>query len=110
MQDRTNNEYSSGAGCLIRFYWMFIGNALLAITFAFLIQKHPKLPSILDAGFLFTVISLVLVRYIDIRYFKGGTGEGSPATMGHWRRYSIVLVIGSLIVWLAVRVLAPLFM
>lgn len=110
MKDQTNNEYSSGVGCLIRFYWIFIGNALLVVIFAFLIQKHPKLPSILDAASFLAVISLVLVRYIDIRHFEGGTGEGSPATMSHWRKYSAVLVIGSLAIWLGIRVLVPLFM
>lgn len=110
MKDQTNNEYSNGAGCFIRFYWMFIGNALLAITFAFLIQKRPQLPSLLDAASLLAVISLVLVRYVDMRHFEGGTGEGSPATMSHWRKYSAVLVIGSLAIWLGIRVLAPLFL
>ncbi len=110
MNSQNKTEYSSGAGCLVRFYWMFIGTALLAILFALLLQKHPKIPSLLDVGCLLTLASLVFVRYIDIRYLKGDTGEGTPATMNHWRKYSIALVIGSLTVWLIIRVLVPLFM
>jgi hypothetical protein len=110
MKLQDNNEYSSGAGCLTRLYWMFLGIALLALVAAFLLQKNPKFPSFLDVGYLFAVASLVFVRYIDIRYLKGDTGEGTPATMDHWRKYSIVLVLGSLCVWLVIRFLVPLFM
>jgi hypothetical protein len=109
MQDQKKIEYSSGAGCLTRLYWMFLGVALLALVAAFLLQKNPKFPSFLDVGYLFAVASLVFVRYIDIRYLKGETGEGAPATMNHWRKYSMFLVIGSLGVWLVVRFLVPLF-
>ena len=110
MQVQKKIEYSNGAGCLTRLYWMFLGVALLALVAAFLLQKNPKFPSFLDVGYLFAVVSLVFVRYIDIRYLKGDTGEGTPATMAHWRMYSIVLVSGSTCVWLVIRVLAPLFM
>jgi len=109
MNDQTKNEYSSGAGCLLRLYWIFAGPALLVIAFAVLLQKHQEFPSFLDVGCLLAVTALVLVRYIDICYFKGDTGEGNPATMNHWRKYSIALVIGSLSVWLIIRILAPLF-
>lgn len=110
MQDQKNNEYRSGAGCLTRLYWLLIGNALVFFTFIYLVQKHPKFPSLLDAGCLLAVASLVFVRYFDIRYCKGETGDGKPATMGHWRKYSIRLVIGCMGVWLVIRFLVPLFM
>lgn len=110
MQDQKKIEYSSGAGCLTRLYWMFLGVALLTLVAAFLLQKNPKFPSFLDVGYLLAVAALVFVRYIDIRYFKGDTGEGTPATMIHWRKYSIVIVSGSLFVWLVIRFLVPLFM
>lgn len=81
----------------------------MALLFAFLLEKHPKFPSLLDVGCLLTLASLVFVRYIDIRHLNGGTGEGTPATMNHWRKYSMFLVIGSLSVWLIIRFLVPLF-
>ena len=107
--DQVKPEYSNGAGCLMRVYWMFAGNAFLLIVFAFLIDRNPKFPSLLDAVCLFAASSVVVVRYIDIRYCKGETGEGQPATMAHWRKYSLLIGLGSGGVWLAVRLLAPLF-
>lgn len=111
MQDQTGVEYSSQAGCLARLYWMFLGNALLFILLAYLIQKHPEFPSLLDVGYLLTLASLVGVRYLDIRHLNGETGDGNaPATMSDWRKYALFLVTGCAAVWLALRVLAPLFM
>jgi len=110
MQDQPGGEQDSGAGCLTRLYWMFLGNALLFILFGLLIQNRPKGPSFLDAGCLIAVASLVWIRYIDVRHLNGQTGEGVPATLAHWRRYSAILVSGSLAAWLAIRFLAPLVM
>ena len=109
-QDPAKIEYTNGAGCLTRLYWMFAGNAALAISFGLLIDKHPTFPSPLDAACLFFVASLVYVRYIDIRHFKGENGAHSaPATMDDWRKYSLFLSLGSVGVWLAIRLLVPLF-
>ena len=111
MEDQPKTEYSSGAGCLTRLYWMFLGNALLAIVLAYLIQNHPKFPSLLDAGYLLVLASLVAVRYIDISHFKGATTDGeTPATMDDWRKHSLFLVTGSVAVWLALRFLLPVLM
>ena len=108
MQDQPDPEYSSGAGCLTRLYWMFLGNAVLAMLLVWLILNRPEFPSLQDAACLLTLASLVAVRYIDIRHFKGETGEsGTPATMADWRKYSLLLVSGSAAAWLAVRVLIP---
>ena len=109
-QDPAKSEYSSGAGCLTRLYWMFAGNAALAISFGLLIDRHPKFPSLLDAACLFFLASLVFVRYIDIHYCKGENGDNSaPATMDDWRKYSLFLTLGSVGVWLAIRLFVPLF-
>ena len=52
-QDPAKREYSRGAGCLTRLYWMLAGNAALAISFGPLIGRHPKSPSLLDVACLF---------------------------------------------------------
>ena len=110
MQDQPPVEYSSEAGCLLRLYWMFLGNALLAIVLAYLIQKHPPFPSLLDAGYLFSLASVVAARYVDIRHMKGETCEGGvPATLSDWRKYAVLIVAGCVSVWLAVRLAVPLF-
>ena len=109
-QDPAKTEYTSGAGCLTRLYWMFAGNAALAISFGMLIDRHPKFPSLFDAACLLFLASLVYVRYIDIRHFKGENGANTaPATMDDWKKYALFLTLGSVGVWLAVRLLVPLF-
>jgi len=110
MEDQPKTEYSSGAGCLTRIYWMFAGNAVLAMLLVWLILNHPEFPCLQDAGYLLTLASLVAVRYVDIRHLKGETGEsGTAATMADWRKYSLFLVTGCVAAWLAIRILIPLF-
>ena len=92
----------------MRLYWTLAGNAALAITFGILLHRHPKFPSLTDAACLLFVTSLIGARYIDIRYCKGETGDGKPATMAVWRKYSLLLVLGSVCVWLAIRLIIPL--
>jgi hypothetical protein len=108
-QDQSNTEYTSGSGCFLRLYWTFAGNAALALTFGILLNRRPVFPSIVDAACLLLVISLVAARYLDIRYCNGETGDGRPATMEVWKRYALLLTLGSVCVWLAIRFLVPLF-
>jgi hypothetical protein len=106
MQDQPISEHSSEAGCLIRLYWMFLGNAILFVLLAYLFQNRPQFPSLLDVGCLLALVSLVAARYIDIRQFNGTNRDNSaPATMADWRKYTLFLVTGSVAVWLAIRVI-----
>jgi len=110
LHDPSANEYSSGAGCLTRLYWMFAGNALLAMLLFWLAFNQPKIPAFQDVVYFLTLASLVAVRYIDICHFKGETGIGGiPSTMVDWRKYSFFLVTGCTAAWLAVRLALPLF-
>ena len=90
---------ASGGGCLLRLYWMFLGNVVLLFLFAFILKKHFTFPSLLDAGYWATVISLIAARHFDIRYMKGETAEGKPASPNDFRRYSIMLFIVSVLIW-----------
>jgi hypothetical protein len=108
-QDQLNSECTSGAGCIMRLYWTLLGNGALALVFATLLLKHPKLPSLVDVACFLLVLSLVCVRYIDIRYYKGETGDGKLATLTDWRRYSVLIVLGNVCLWLVIRILVPLF-
>ena len=102
MEDQKELSFS-GTGCLARLYWMFFGNVLLFVLLTLVFQKRSTLPFLLDAAYLVAVASLIVVRYIDIRFLNGQTGEGKPATMTHWRRYalSVAAVAGG--VWLLAR-------
>jgi len=61
------------------------------------------LPILLSAISELWYVQVILVRYIDIRFLNGETGEGKPATMINWRRYAIL--VGSVAVgeWMLAR-------
>ena len=98
----------SGSGVLARVYWMFFGPTILFFSIIFILQKGQRFPSVFDAVYWIALVSLLLVRYVDIRFLNGETGEGQPATMAHWRRYALTIGVALAGVWLVVRGLAAL--
>lgn len=105
MQDQAGPEFSSGAGCLLRTYWLFGGPAALFILLASIFQKAPELLSFQDVGFVLVAASLIAARYVDVRHYKGQTGYGEPATLDHWRSYAVRATVICSGLWLAVRAL-----
>lgn len=90
-------------GLFLRLYWIMVGNAVLAIT-ALLPVANPQAPAgPLIAVYVLSVAALVAARYVDIRACGGQTVHGTPADMGHWKRYVAILLPVSLllpgIVW-----------
>lgn len=98
----TPNEVHSteATGCLVRIYWMFLGNGLLALC-AYLIMKTHKLFSGADIGFWLAALSLVVVRYVDIVQFHGTTADGKSATRADWIRYTVRMTIIAVVLWIA---------
>lgn len=85
---------------LIRLTWIFGGIAVLLYTAVYIAMR--KAPGIADIVFLLAAIGIVLVRFVDIRYFRGDTLDNQPATLKHWRRFSIkILIIAGLLYSLA---------
>lgn len=104
MQDQ-KQVCPGGTGVFVRLYWLLLGNALLFFILFFMFEKRPPLPSLLDVVYFVVVASLILARYIDIRFLNGETGAGTPATMTNWRRYTVLVGSVGCGVWLLVRVL-----
>lgn len=88
-------------GALARVYWMAVGNALL--FFCAIYAAKRQAPSMLDGLYVGLVALLILVRFFDITRLDGQTADGHPATLAHWRRYSLVLVPVAAAVWVGVR-------
>lgn len=92
-----SQKSDSVLGLFLRLYWIMIGNAALAITAA-LPVAYPKLPlALLLAAYVLCVVSLVAARYVDIRHCGGQTVDGTPADLGHWKRYVVILLPVSLL-------------
>ncbi len=98
----------SSGGCLsifVRLTWIF-GVSLLVFGAIFIIQR--KAPGLADAIFWLIALGLILARYVDIRYLKGETADNKPATLKHWRRYSVMMLIAAGLLYLLAKIIAPL--
>jgi hypothetical protein len=104
MSDSSENT-QSGAGCLLRTYWMFVGNVLLLLLAVLIHEKKAPLFAFIDLPFWLVVGSILAARYVDIRFMNGETGEGKPATMTNWRRYAVLLLIAAGLVWVLAHLL-----
>ena len=54
-----------------------------------------------DIIFWCVVPAMIIVRFLDIKFLDGQTATGEPARFKHWRRYAIVLVVISAVIWSA---------
>jgi len=78
-------------GCLVRLGWILFGSVILLFS-AIGIIRHEGFLSVADGVFWAALAACIVLRYIDIRYLKGHTAGGDPATMVHWRRYALMLL------------------
>lgn len=92
----------SPSGCLVRLYWMFLGNGLVAVS-GYLIVQAERAFSVADLVYWLGAASLIGVRYVDVRYLAGRTAEGEPATMRNWHRYWMAVLATTTLAWAAIH-------
>lgn len=90
-------------GCLVRFGWMLFGNVALITCLIIMFNHRGSFLSVADAVFWTTVGALVWLRHFDVTRMGGRTAEGRPASLSHWKRYTRLLLVFSLLVWSAVH-------
>jgi hypothetical protein len=101
--DEPNHEevkHDPLAGCLLRLFWMIVGNALLAFCAVSIVGGPSRLLGLEDAFYWALVGCLLAVRYVDIQYFNGQTADGDTASMADWRRYVVRVGVVSAGLWL----------
>ncbi len=103
MENKTNP--TPMAGFFIRIYWMLYGNIITIFIALYILLKNPESSTLLSIFYFLNIACLVFLRYVDIRYLNGMTTECEPATMSHWKKYSIILIISSIILMLTVQLL-----
>ncbi len=96
-------EYDSSFGCFLRVYSLMIGHVILLFCGLAIFHNPSRFLGAPDAYFWATVGTLLGARYVDIRYFKGTTAEGKPASTSDWRRYAVFLLVVSIALWLFVN-------
>jgi hypothetical protein len=88
-------EGESRRGCLpalVRLIWIF-GGILLVYGALFIAQRKGGL--VADLGLFGLALLIILVRFVDIKYLKGETMDNKPATLRHWRRYALLVLIAA---------------
>jgi hypothetical protein len=94
----------SSSGCLLRIFWMFLGNAALVLV-ALQILRAGRAFSVMDGVYWLVVVLSLAARYTDIHYFKGTNADGKLSTPDDWRHYALILVLLAGGAWLAVHLL-----
>jgi len=62
-----------------------------------------------DIIFWCIIPAMIIVRFLDIKFLDGRTTTDKPATLAHWRKYAVLLIIISAIIWLVAHAAAGLF-
>jgi uncharacterized membrane protein len=104
--DQTNDKQAGLCAILARPFWMFFGNFVLLISAAYIFMGENKQSHISDIFFWGSFIALIVVRFLDIKFLNGQTAEGKPATIKHWRNYTILLGTISVVIWSAAHLAA----
>lgn len=90
---------SPAAGGFARLYWMMLGNAAALMTALAIARMPTWTVSWRDLLFGVFVAGLVVVRWIDIARLGGKTADGAPATLGDWRRFSMIVTGVAFAAW-----------
>jgi hypothetical protein len=93
------DKQSTALGFLARFWWMLIGNVVLALSLIFIYHNEGGFFHPADGVFWVTVATLVIVRYLDIKYLDGQTATGTHASIRNWVVYVILLIACSTVAW-----------
>jgi hypothetical protein len=93
------------SGLFARLYWSLMGNIILLLLASKIYQAQTLLSSF-DLLFWAVVLSMILVRYVDIKYLKGVNFEGLPATLEDWRKYLKYYPLFSAGLWILSHILS----
>ncbi|MBZ5713807.1 hypothetical protein [Nannocystis pusilla] len=92
-QQNTPDHAPAPAGCALRLFWMLVGNAIVYASLATIALGGADFPSRLDYVVWLTVVLTIAARRVDITRWAGKTASGEPATLAHWRRYAVTVIV-----------------
>jgi len=90
-------EAIGGLGLIVRIIWLMGGN--MALFMLAVLAYHKGALSGLDVAYWAIVVGLIVLRYMDITRLNGLTSKSEPATLAHWRKYTVLLLVASASVW-----------
>ncbi|HBC87223.1 MAG TPA: hypothetical protein DCZ94_09735 [Lentisphaeria bacterium] len=104
---KTENAPSSenSSGCLLRLYWMLLGNIILLASVVMIAKTGDLI--LYGSAYIIVAATVIIIRYVDIRFYAGHKADDSgPATMDDWKKYAMtasVVYLNVLIVVVAVK-------
>jgi hypothetical protein len=105
--DSKSLKSGHSSGCLVRLFWMGVGNLVLVLAAIGIGQNRGGFTlTAMDVLFWAMALCLLAVRYIDIRYLGGETADSRPASMSDWRRYALTVLGVSLALWLGAHLIS----
>jgi hypothetical protein len=93
---------TSGLGLLFRLFWIVVGHVVLGFLAIFIFQSGVF--SFLDVAYWLVVAGMIAIRFFDITRLRGQTADGELATLSHWRRYTLLLLLVFGGAWVLVHV------
>lgn len=101
-----DGQYDSLSGCLLRLFWLMLGNVLLALAILQILFSRPPFFSGVDGFFWLVVGVMIAARFLDLSYFSRTRADGQPATATDGWRYVVILVVAAAIVWMVAHMAA----
>jgi hypothetical protein len=92
-------QLTSALVVFLRVFWMVLGNLILAVCILVILTQRIQTISIPDAVLAVTIPLVIVARYLDVTRFGGRTAYGEPASIAHWRRYALGVLLGSIAAW-----------
>lgn len=88
------------SGCVLRLAWLLGGHAVL-LCIAILIARDTQWTlTRKDIAFWCVAASVLLLRYVDVRWFDTRGVDGTPVTARDHRRFAVVCVGVWLALWI----------
>jgi hypothetical protein len=86
-----NTPEPAQAGFALRLFWTLLGHAIVFLSLGVIFVNEVTFPSLLDGLVWTTVVLMIVARRIDVVWCHGTTVIGEPATLAHWRSYTVHL-------------------
>lgn len=104
-QDSIEEQATSNVGFFARLYWIMFGVAALFFSWA-LILKRGNVFSNADAIYWCLAASILIVRYLDIKFCQGTDSSGDKMTTKGWWCYVALFSGITLAGWIIAHILA----
>jgi len=103
LPDQENQYNTSVLSIIVRIYWFALGYFFTLYSVKRIFSFKAQFFSTGDILYWLSIIMIIGVRFIDVKFLHGDTAEGIPATMKDFFIYSGSLIIISLMLWFGIH-------